>query len=375
MRKAPKLSYRALHPGNNKQSVPLALAIFHESTIAGVRSYFPERKDMANFLDLILTWWTIVNGTNYTANWLSKSVEKGDGRTDFLRSFANWLETWSASSTKFCLTKQTASALIRTLRAQAALVDELLDSGEYKFVSIRKMQSDPLEKRYSQYRQMSGGRFLVGLTEVNNSERILACRSLLKADVNFWEEGLDLRKEKIDLEPLKSAIESEDNRLSEATLCEESIEVASTVAGYIAKKLSKRSKCKACKKALVLPPRSAFDNKYFNILSRGGYTVPSAPVADFVGNGFAILDTAESIIFQFPSIPTKTACEFVLNQYSMPAQFTCDEHRDWGMKFAIKSIINIFNNNKQKASADKVRKDVVVGMKKNKRDKSVRYTV
>ena len=70
LRKAPKLSYRALHPGNNKQSVPLALAIFHESTIAGVRSYFPDRNDMSNFLDLILTWWTIVNGTNYTANWL-----------------------------------------------------------------------------------------------------------------------------------------------------------------------------------------------------------------------------------------------------------------------------------------------------------------
>ena len=45
------------------------------------------------------------------------------------------------------------------------------------------------------------------------------------------------------------------------------------------------------------------------------------------------------------------------------------------MKFAIKSILNIFNNNKLRASADKERKDVVVGMKKNKRDKSVRYTV
>ena len=168
---------------------------------------------MSNFLDLILTWWTIVNGTNYTANWLSKSVEKGDGRTDFLRSFANWLENWSSKAKKFCLTKQTVSALITTLRVQAALVDELLDSGEYKFVSIRKMQSDPLEKRYSQYRQMSGGRFLVELTEVNNSERILACRALLKAGVNFWEEGLDLRKE-----PLKSSIEAEDTCLSEATL-------------------------------------------------------------------------------------------------------------------------------------------------------------
>ena len=40
LNKAPKLSYQALHPGNNKQSVPLALAIIHETTIAAARSYF-----------------------------------------------------------------------------------------------------------------------------------------------------------------------------------------------------------------------------------------------------------------------------------------------------------------------------------------------
>ena len=35
--KVPKLSYQALHPGNNKQSVPLALSIFDETTIAATR--------------------------------------------------------------------------------------------------------------------------------------------------------------------------------------------------------------------------------------------------------------------------------------------------------------------------------------------------
>ena len=33
LRKAPKLSYQVLHAGNNKQNVPLALAIFHGTTI------------------------------------------------------------------------------------------------------------------------------------------------------------------------------------------------------------------------------------------------------------------------------------------------------------------------------------------------------
>ena len=37
LRKPPKLSYLALHPGNNKQNVPLAL----ETTINVSQSYFP----------------------------------------------------------------------------------------------------------------------------------------------------------------------------------------------------------------------------------------------------------------------------------------------------------------------------------------------
>ena len=38
--------------------------------------------------------------------------------------------------------------------------------------------------------QMSGDRFLVSLLEVCNSEKILAVRSLLKEDINFWEENI-----------------------------------------------------------------------------------------------------------------------------------------------------------------------------------------
>ena len=62
-----------------------------------------------------------------------------------------------------------SDALIRTLYAQVLLVEELLNSG-YEYVILRKLQSDPLEKPFSQYRQMSGGRFLVSLREVLNSE-------------------------------------------------------------------------------------------------------------------------------------------------------------------------------------------------------------
>ena len=85
LRKAPKLGYKSLHPGDNKQNVELALAIFHETTIAASRNYYPEREDISEFLDLISKWWTIVNsGTRFCPKKLGHPAINGDGKNYFL---------------------------------------------------------------------------------------------------------------------------------------------------------------------------------------------------------------------------------------------------------------------------------------------------
>ena len=61
MKKASKLSYKAMHPGDNKQSVPLALAIFDQSILAAIESYYPNRLDASSFLKLVNNWWAINN--------------------------------------------------------------------------------------------------------------------------------------------------------------------------------------------------------------------------------------------------------------------------------------------------------------------------
>lgn len=68
------------------------------------------------------------------------------------------------------------------------LMQELLEQ-RYEYIFIRRLKRDPLENIFSQYRQMSGGGFLVSLRELLSSERILTCRSLLTENVNIWEEG------------------------------------------------------------------------------------------------------------------------------------------------------------------------------------------
>ena len=63
-----------------------------------------------------------------------------------------------------------------------------------KFVIPRRFQSDPLEKRFAQYRRMTEGRFLISLREVESSVKILLIRSLIKEDINFWDEDIKIKK-------------------------------------------------------------------------------------------------------------------------------------------------------------------------------------
>ena len=45
----------------NLRKASAGIKIFYETTVAAVKSYFPERTDAAQFLKLVNTWWTITN--------------------------------------------------------------------------------------------------------------------------------------------------------------------------------------------------------------------------------------------------------------------------------------------------------------------------
>ena len=68
------------------------------------------------------------------------------------------------------------------------MINDLLEEG-YSYVLVGRMQSDPIERRFLQYRQMNGGHFSVSLNEVTNFEKILLCCSLVKEDIDFWNES------------------------------------------------------------------------------------------------------------------------------------------------------------------------------------------
>ena len=76
---------------------------------------------------------------------------------------------------------------------------------------------------------MSGGRFLVSLREVTNSERIIRCRSLVKADINFWKEDLGSDKPSLDFSALLALLSEHEIEIAESTLDSSSEEVSTTL--------------------------------------------------------------------------------------------------------------------------------------------------
>ena len=240
MRKAPKITYQSLHPGNNKQSVPLTLAIFDlTTTTTAIRQYFPEEITTSSFLSLIYNWWLVVNAKErFHPNIVGNALIAGDGKIEFLRQFSDWLSAWRDSE-KHGLSKQTFNALISTNRAIADLSSDLLNEG-YNFVLTGRLQTDPLERRFSQYRQMSGGRFLVSLKQVYRSESIIKVKTLLANNIELTTitSSLLTDEQSIAVENFVQSIVQED--LDDISISQDAIEVITFIPGYISRSLLKK---------------------------------------------------------------------------------------------------------------------------------------
>ena len=81
------------------------------------------------------------------------------------------------------------------------------------------------ERRFSQYRQLNGGQFLVSLREVSSSEKLLLCRSLLKENINFWQEYLAGFSSNDHMQALREELDLISVSIQEAILTPESEEV------------------------------------------------------------------------------------------------------------------------------------------------------
>ena len=219
-----------------------------------------------------------------------------------------------------------------------------------------RFQSDPLERQFGQYRQMSGERFLIGLREATSSEKIIKLKTLLKNDLdisNIMDSNVE-HDENIETS-LHHVILS---RCSDemVTLSEDSRELGICIAGYIAKKLKE---CFGDRCNGLLTSDSGAENPDFSnahILSRGSFKNPSTNLENYVCTAFAILEFVDDLI-------TNLA-------FQSFERFACITHEATARKITNSTAVSICFNNKRKICTDSVATNGVKTFKKRQREKS-----
>ena len=200
----------------------------------------------------------------------------------------------------------------------------------------RKLQSDPIECRFSQYCQISGERFLVSLREVKSSERILSFRSLLKVGINAWE-----HTERRENWAAKGRVPTRDS--AKWRWNQKSLHVGKCLwsGGNSCCKfncLHCQFNCQDCKEIKNKQENINIINKYFGGLSRGGLTVFSYELLEFVCSSFAILSFADTLMI---SVSVRKLNKSYLEKCAPQSDFACKRHDELCRKFAIKMLVNV----------------------------------
>ena len=107
-----------------------------------------------------------------------------------------------------------------------------------------------------------------------NLERILSCQSLIKENINFWEENIDSDAEK-SLDSINDLFNERADEIMEVVFNDDAREVGTTISGYVAKILIKQNSCDLCKQTLASQEVDLENDSYLKLLSRGGVFVPS----------------------------------------------------------------------------------------------------
>ena len=254
-----------------RTQVGLADKCFHESTIDALK-YFsketPSWNETASFLSIIRHFFNVVNVKSCLTNILKrddrkKPVTKSGEQQEFLLKFADWLHRWEKEGQKGrCLSAETSLAAQQTCTALAALCDYLLENG-FDYVLLGKINSDPLEKKFGWYWQLSGANYFMSCRQFFEAEKKIRLQCLVKYGNITFQEIRNIMMEDPKIKETEIAIKVQ----KIVSLC--TFEFGSSVckqsgyegiiffiAGYIGRSLVKQAKkkkvtCTSCIKQLL----------------------------------------------------------------------------------------------------------------------------
>ena len=168
-----------------RQSVQLTQSVFHESTIAALKFYGSRGHlgftNTATFLEVILSWWKSVNVKSKFLSHRKRDDLRAPitsqnllEKTSFFRGFVDWLQAWgeSTQTSRTGLTKETFQASKQTSEGLAGLSEFLILERKMNYFLTGKCQSDKIEGRFGQMRQMSGGNLYASVRQFLESDHI-----------------------------------------------------------------------------------------------------------------------------------------------------------------------------------------------------------
>ena len=118
------------------------------------------------------------------------------------------------------------------------------------------------------------------------------------------------------------------SNLLEIEISDDTREVALMIAGYIAKKFSKRKVCAICKVKMIADETIIKSDEYLRTLPCGGLICPSPPLRDFVFQSFGTLDSISQIIHNITqNVSVRSVAEEVSSDLQTNCiHFTCIQH-------------------------------------------------
>ena len=315
-----RLSDRVLNPASiERTNVSLADACFHQSTINALKYYanhgFPDFLQTANVLQIFKDWFNVVNVKSRYSDQRTRDVNRAaitrenKVASNHLSIFTSWLKKWRASK-KPGLSSETFQSSIQTSEVLVNLPDYLINEKGLEYVLLGNIQSDPLERRFSWYRQSSGANYHISVLQIIQSEKIIRTRSLI-------EQGFDMSQIKDIFENVENfdSLESHANALSEMLnfrleniqfhidVNSEDQSIIYYVAGAISRSIIKKIKCEKCTELLsggkMEEHSVAFEladmrQEFMAQISRGGLLKPSDVVYITCIHAFALYNAIKN---------------------------------------------------------------------------------
>ena len=323
-----KLSLKAISPSNlERQNVKLAVQIFNEYVIQalltiGKKHSLTFYSSVANYIKLIYTWWTVMNVQAPSKGIMTRNkyatpltANTNDEKLEFLENFCKWLEVWdNIQATGGKLTRETFTALRHTTHAIIEITKYCTCVLNMRYILTAKFQTDKLESRFGQYRQLAGGNYNISIRQIFECEKKIRIMSVLERNLPIHNQrvvlkNLDTNWEDMERQSHLNDIEKFNLTVSQSDIdkCKEVLPVIVYLAGYYCYAVFKKTKCSYCKD-LVTYNNNENDmpenHNYIDGISRGSLMHPDPITTNIVMYTYIVVNKMAKDA-QFHKIPNQ----------------------------------------------------------------------